>query len=270
MKQARDGGTGDQSVHVSPEEDRRLAAVRRYEILGTPPDRAFDRVAALAARLLGMPAASVTIVGEDRIWFKAAYGLDGVREIGRDRGLCASAVCSDNTLVIPDILRDPVAAAHPLAAGPFGMRFYAAAPIITSDGYRLGTVNVLDIRPRTITDADATTLAELAAVVMDELEMRLAALRAVRAERQRRQIEHRRAQAEHWPTLRWTAGSARRYMASWNQHRTARSRSPWPAAAIPRPGISRPDRAAGGFSRSIFPAERSSVSLPSPGSSPRW
>jgi len=64
-----------------------------YEILDSPPDGAFDRVAALAARLLGTPVASVTIVDQDRIWFKAIHGLKGTTETGRDPGLCASAVC---------------------------------------------------------------------------------------------------------------------------------------------------------------------------------
>lgn len=174
-----------------------MAAVRRYEILDSPPDGAFDRVAALAARLLGTPVASVTIVDQDRIWFKAIHGLKGTTETGRDPGLCASAVCSDDTLVIPDTLADSAASGNPLVTGPLGVRFYAAAPIVTADGYRLGTVNVLDTRPRMITQADTATLADLAAVVMDELELRLAALGAVRAEQERWQAEYQRAEAEH-------------------------------------------------------------------------
>ncbi|MEU1037873.1 GAF domain-containing SpoIIE family protein phosphatase [Streptomyces sp. NPDC005551] len=167
----------------------RMAAVRRYDILDTPPDGAYDRVAALAARLFEVPVATVTIVDEDRIWFKAAHGLEGVSEIGRDPGLCASAVLRDDTTVIPDTLLDPAACSNPLVTGPMGVRFYAAAPIITADGHRLGTVNVLDTRPREISEADASTLEDLAAVVRDQLELRLSALRAVRAEQERRQVE---------------------------------------------------------------------------------
>ncbi|MCY0954068.1 PP2C family protein-serine/threonine phosphatase [Streptomyces sp. H27-S2] len=178
-------------------EDRRMEAVRRYDILDTPPDGAFDRVAALAARLFDVPVATVTIVDSDRIWFKATRGLDGVTQIGRDPGLCASAILGDDTLVIPDTLTDPVACANPLVTGALGARFYAAAPIITSDGHRLGTVNILDTTPRKITEADTATLADLAAMVMSELELRLSALRLVRAERERAEVERvMRQQAE--------------------------------------------------------------------------
>ncbi|MFJ6722628.1 MULTISPECIES: PP2C family protein-serine/threonine phosphatase [unclassified Streptomyces] len=168
------------------EEAARMDAVRRYDILDTPPDGAFDRVAAMAARLFKVPVASVTIVDEDRIWFKAAHGLEGVSEIGREPGLCGSAILADDTLVIPDTLTDPVAFNNGLVTGPMGVRFYAAAPIITHDGHRLGTVNILDTKPRLITEDDTATLADLAAIVLDELEMRLAALNALRTEQERR------------------------------------------------------------------------------------
>ncbi|MFE9748711.1 PP2C family protein-serine/threonine phosphatase [Saccharothrix saharensis] len=181
---------------VVVDEAARMAAVRRYDILDTPPDGAFDRVAALAARLLKVPVATVTIVDTDRIWFKAAHGLEGVNEIGRDPGLCASAICQDTALVIPDTLLDPVACGNPLVTGQMGVRFYAAAPITTAQGHRLGTVNVLDSHPRVITEADTATLTDLAAIVMDELELRLSALGAVRAEQERRHAEAARAEAE--------------------------------------------------------------------------
>ncbi|MET7458668.1 SpoIIE family protein phosphatase [Streptomyces sp. NPDC005574] len=174
----------------------RIAAVRRYDILDTPPDGAFDRVAAMAARLFDVPVATVTIVDTDRIWFKAAHGLEGVKEIGRDPGLCGSAILRDDALVIPDTLRDPVAADNPLVAGEMGVRFYAAAPIITPDGHRLGTVNVLDTKPRSITEDDTATLADLAAIVLDEMELRLSALRALRDEQERREAESRQAETE--------------------------------------------------------------------------
>jgi sigma-B regulation protein RsbU (phosphoserine phosphatase) len=141
----------------------------------------------MAARLLDAPIATVTIVDEDRIWFKAAHGLDGVHQIGRDPGLCASAIQHGAPYVITDALRDPRTAANSLVHGAMGVQFYAAAPITTADGFRLGTVNVLDTRPRQISTADLTTLQDLAAVVMEQLELRLAALRAVRIERRLRE-----------------------------------------------------------------------------------
>ncbi|MEU0674750.1 GAF domain-containing SpoIIE family protein phosphatase [Streptomyces sp. NPDC006172] len=187
---------GRQAISAVEEADR-LAAVRRYDILDTPPDGAYDRVAAMAARLFKVPVATVTIVDEDRIWFKAAHGLEGVGEISREPGLCGSAVLADDTLVIPDALADPVACTNGLVTGPMGVRFYAAAPIVTHDGHRLGTVNILDVKPRSITEEDSRTLADLAAIVLDELELRLSALNAVRAEQERRrEQEEARARAE--------------------------------------------------------------------------
>ncbi|MFJ7769398.1 PP2C family protein-serine/threonine phosphatase [Streptomyces sp. NPDC097107] len=177
-------------------EAARIAAVRRYDILDTPPDGAFDRVAAMAARLFDVPVATVTIVDTDRIWFKAAHGLEGVAEIGRDPGLCGSAILRDDAMVIPDTLQDPVAVDNPLVAGEMGVRFYAAAPIITPEGHRLGTVNVLDTRPRAITEEDTATLADLAAIVLDEMELRLSALRALHDEQARREAEKRHTEAE--------------------------------------------------------------------------
>jgi sigma-B regulation protein RsbU (phosphoserine phosphatase) len=170
--------------------------VARYNVLDTPPDGAFDRVAALAARLLDTPAASVTIVDTDRIWFKATHGLDGVTQVDRRPGLCSSAIRRDDALVIPDVLADPIARTNPLVTRSTSIRFYAAAPITTSDGYRLGTVNVLDTRPRQVTRAETATLADLASLVMDQLELRLSALGAVRAERQQLDRERLRTQAE--------------------------------------------------------------------------
>jgi len=162
----------------SSDEVRRLAAVRRYAILDTPPDGAFDRVCSLAARFFDVPFASVTIVDEERIWFKASQGLD-VGQIPRSPGLCSSAVLESVPYVVTDGLTDARTAGNALVHGEFGARFYAAAPIVTHDGHRLGTVNVIDAKPRAITEQEILTLQELSAIVMDELELRLAAIRRV-------------------------------------------------------------------------------------------
>lgn len=166
---------------ITDGEPERLAAVRRYAILDTPPDGAFDRVCALAARFFDVPFASVTIVDEQRIWFKASVGL-GATEIPRSPGLCGSAILRSEPYLIPDCTADPRSAGNPLVEGELGVRFYAAAPIVTSDGYRLGTVNVLDTKPRATTEEEMQTLQELAAIVMDELELRLSAMREVQRE----------------------------------------------------------------------------------------
>jgi sigma-B regulation protein RsbU (phosphoserine phosphatase) len=167
-------------------EQQRLAAVRRYAILDTPPEDIFDRICALAARIFNVPIATVTIVDEDRIWFKAATGLPA-GQIPRDPGLCASAILTDAPYLVTDAAVDPRILNNPLVRGELGLRFYAAAPIVTADGHRLGTVDVIDTQPRQVTDAELDRLADLAAIVADELELRRAALRQATTERAARQ-----------------------------------------------------------------------------------
>jgi serine/threonine protein kinase len=169
----------DSGRHGAPEpavvpsnEASRLAAVRRYDVLDTPPDGAFDRITALAARLFNVPVAIVSIVDFDRIWFKSHHGL-GISEIGRDAGLCASAILSGEPWVVEDATFDPRAMANPLVAGEFGLRFYAGVPLTTRDGHKLGTLCVLDFEPRETSAQDLETLSDLGAMVMSELELRL-------------------------------------------------------------------------------------------------
>jgi sigma-B regulation protein RsbU (phosphoserine phosphatase) len=175
-------------------EDARLAAVRRYAVLDTPPDGAFDRITALAARHFGVPIAIVSIVDRDRIWFKSHHGVEA-QEIGRDPGLCASAIMHDGPWVVENAAVDPRTLANPLVAGELGLRFYAGAPLTTHDGFNLGTLCVIDQEPRRLSDGDTETLTDLAAIVMDELELRLAAQRAVERESELRDQAERTARA---------------------------------------------------------------------------
>lgn len=171
-------------------EQRRLAAVRRYDLLDTPPDGAFDRIAALAARLLNVPIAIVSVVDADRIWFKSHHGLD-VTEIGRDPGLCASAILGSEPWLVTDAEHDPRTLSNPLVAGDFGLRFYAGVPLTTYDGHNLGTLCAIDLIPRPISEHETAILTDLAALVMDELELRLSAGNALTAAAQRLdELEH--------------------------------------------------------------------------------
>jgi serine/threonine protein kinase len=154
------------------DESARLAAVRSYDVLDTPADGAFDRITALAARLFDVPVAIVSIVDFDRIWFKSHHGLE-ISEIGRDAGLCASAILGGEAWVVDDATFDPRAMANPLVAGDFGLRFYAGVPLTTSEGHNLGTLCVLDYEPRETSPEELETLSDLAAMVMSELELRL-------------------------------------------------------------------------------------------------
>lgn len=176
---------------IPSDEPRRLAAVRRYDILDTPPDGAFDRITALAARRFGVPIAIISIVDKDRIWFKSHHGLD-VEEIGRDPGLCASAILSNDPHILTDASIDPRSLANPLVAGDFGLRFYAGVPLTTDDGHNLGTLCVIDKEPRPIEQSQIEDLKDLGAIVMDQIEMQLGARRAVsQAELMAKEIDHR-------------------------------------------------------------------------------
>lgn len=157
---------------IPANEAARMDAVHRYGILDTPPDGAFDRITALAARLFSVPIAIVSIVDHDRIWFKSHHGTP-VEQIDRDPGLCASAILQTNPWVVQDAAADPRTLSNPLVADGFGLRFYAGAPLRTRDGHSLGTLCILDYEPRTLTDEETTTLEDLASVVMNDLELRL-------------------------------------------------------------------------------------------------
>ncbi|MFA9429559.1 ATP-binding protein [Egicoccus sp. AB-alg2] len=174
------------------DEPARLAAVRRYDVLDSPPDGAFDRVTALAARLSDSPIATITIVDEDRIWFRSAHGIDAT-EIPREPGLCASAILDGKPYVVPDALVDPRTLDNGLVRGELGLRFYAAVPLRTADGHSLGTLNVIDVEPRDLRPGELENLQDLAAIVMDELELRLAARRAIATETQREAAGYRDA-----------------------------------------------------------------------------
>ena len=163
---------------IPPNEPERLAAVRRYDILDTPPDGAFDRITAIAARRFGVPIAIISIVDHERIWFKSHHGVD-VPQIGRHPGLCASAILQDGPWVLTDAGGDLPALANPLVAGEFGLRFYAGMPLRTGDGFNLGTLCVIGREPREVTSQEIADLRDLAAIVMDRLELRLSARRAI-------------------------------------------------------------------------------------------
>jgi GAF domain-containing protein len=196
----------------------RLAAVRRYEILDAPADGSFDALAAAAAAVCGVPIATVSIVDADRVWFAATRGLDGVTHVGTEPGLCASAFCADGPYVVNDAAVDPRTLDHPLVRGELGLRFYAAAPIVTTDGHRLGTVTAIDATPRELTEAQTATLGHLATAAAQQLELRLAALTAVRAERQLRADAEQRAAAAAELAERLRAAAAAHVRAPHPEH----------------------------------------------------
>ena len=155
-------------------EAARLQVLKRYNILDTPEDGSMNRLAGLAAKVFNMPIALISLVDEDRIWFKSRHGLDAA-QIDRGGGLCDSAILSEEVYIVEDARRDPRTLANPLVAGEFGLQFYAAAPLQTHDGYKLGTFCLIDQKQRYLTEAQKLILQDMAAIAMDEIELRLAA-----------------------------------------------------------------------------------------------
>ncbi len=152
-----------------------MAALHRYKILDTPPEAAFDRITSLAARLLNMPIALISLVDESRAWFKSGIGFDA-REVPREATLCSFALLTDEPLIVPDARQDDRFACNPFVQNEPGVRFYAGAPLLSRDGFNLGTLCLLDGQPRAPLSAEQqATLVDLAAMVVDELELRLAA-----------------------------------------------------------------------------------------------
>jgi len=152
-------------------EPDRLAALRRYDVLDTPPEPAFDDLARLAAHVCGAPMALVSLVDDTRQWCKAELAF-GRREVPRDASFCAHSILGPDVLVVPDATRDPRFAGSPLVTGPPGVRFYAGAPLVTPDGYALGTLAVLDRTPRDLPAEQRALLEALARRAVAELELR--------------------------------------------------------------------------------------------------
>jgi PAS domain S-box-containing protein len=165
---------------------RRLEALDGYGILDTPAEPEFDDLANLAAALCDAPLAAISLVAQARQWFKAEVGL-GVRETPRDVSLCTHAIQTPEIMVVPDATQDPRFAANPLVTGAPGLRFYAGAVVRTAQGEALGTVCVMDTRPRPdgLTPTQARLLLGIARQVVAHLELRraLVSARESRAER---------------------------------------------------------------------------------------
>jgi len=162
-------------------EKDRIAALNFYEILDTPQDGAFDTIVKLATDFLDVPIALISLVDEDRIWFKSGVGLS-VKQLNREPGFCSSAIISDEFYEVQDALKDIRSKNHSLVRQKNGLRFYAAQPLTTIDGFNLGTLCVMDRKPRMLNKEQKDQLKMLAAVVMQQLETRLKSRIAVQAQ----------------------------------------------------------------------------------------
>ncbi|MBI2790309.1 MAG: PAS domain S-box protein [Elusimicrobia bacterium] len=151
------------------DEAQRLEALRRLKVLDTPPEERFDRLTRLAQNLLGVPSAMVSLVDDERQWFKSRQGLDA-KEAPRDVSFCGHAILGKEPFVVADATKDPRFAGNPLVLGAPNIRFYAGVPLRLSTGEAMGTLCVIDRIPRTLDAKRVQLLRDLGALVANELE----------------------------------------------------------------------------------------------------
>jgi len=181
-------------LNTALKESERLNALASFAMLDTPRERDFDEIAQLASRICGTPIAVVNLIAEHRQFFKAEVGLE-VRETPLDSSFCAKAILEEEFLLVPDATKDPRFDCNPLVTGKPGLRFYAGALMRTAEGHAIGTVCVLDYKPRELTDLQQDTLKVLARQVMRQLELRKVLRERDEAQRQQNilnaEIAHR-------------------------------------------------------------------------------
>ena len=158
-------------IPMPKDEEQRLAALQRYDILDTPPEKSFERIVRLASHVADTPIALVVLIDNARQWFKAKVGVR-LRETPREVAFCAYTIMQRGVFIIPDARRDPRFAANPFVASGPQYRFYAGVPLITPDNRALGTICVIDKTLRTLTATQKEDLRALSHLVMTELELR--------------------------------------------------------------------------------------------------
>jgi GAF domain-containing protein len=156
---------------VLTQEAKRLEALRQYHILDTPAEQTYDDITALAAFICDVPIALISLVEGNRQWFKSKVGL-AVSETSRDVSFCAHAIAQPDILIIQDALDDERFADNPLVTCAPNIRFYAGVPLVTPLGDAIGTLCVIDHRPRELSNAQLRTLEALARQVVMQLELK--------------------------------------------------------------------------------------------------
>ena len=164
-------------------EAARLEALRQYQVLDTDREEAFDDIVRLAAYICDTPIAVISLVDKNRQWFKARLGL-GPTETSRDSAFCAHAILQEIPMIVPDAMLDKRFADNPLVTSEPYIRLYAGAPLTTPEGFKLGTLCVIDRVPRSLNDEQIAALRMLSYQVMAQLDLRreLAALQRMLSE----------------------------------------------------------------------------------------
>jgi hypothetical protein len=184
-------------VPIPRNETARLAGLRRYQILDTPPEPDFDHLTHLAALICDAPIALLSLVDSHRVWFKSKVGIQA-QETSRNIALCAFAILEPDLFVIRDAAADQRFAQNPLVASRPRIRFYAGAPLVSPENHALGTLCVIDRKPRVLNRKQLEALRLLSRVAMSELEWRRQSLslrHALRQSRLREQMWRQTAKA---------------------------------------------------------------------------
>ena len=172
-------------------ESARIAALQKYAILDTEPERAFDDLVLLASIICNTPIALISLVDEDRQWFKSRVGLS-VSETPREIAFCATAIRQADVFVVPDTLNDERFRNNPLVVSEPNIRFYAGAPLINEEGHALGTICVIDRTPREFGLGPQAALKALSRLVLAQLEFRRNLMLLKQALTDRTKEEHER------------------------------------------------------------------------------
>lgn len=177
---------------MPPTEAERLAALERYRILDTEPERAFDDLTMLASQICGTPMALITLVDADRQWFKSRIGIEPL-ETSRAISFCSLAIQQEALFIVPDAREDARFRDNPFVTGDPHIRFYAGAPVRTPDGHALGTICVVDTVARTLSAPQVEALDALRRQVQSQLELRRHVLELQRAIEERDRAQEAQA-----------------------------------------------------------------------------
>lgn len=155
-------------------EQQRLENIERLDVLDTPREESFDRITRLAQKMFQVPTVAITIIDGHRSWFKSCYGIEGA-EAPREHAFCNLTIREHVPLIVTDATKDPRFENNPFVLVENGVRFYAGIPLATRDGNNVGTLCIVDTKPREFDAEQVSLLSDLARMVMDELELRMLA-----------------------------------------------------------------------------------------------